>query len=236
MRASLRIAAICSFAAALLLAGGAPARAQAQDQAQNKDQAQSKDQAQAKDQEPAKDPATSSGQPDTQSSNSAAGAEPQAAPQQDSLAEAARKAREKKGKQDPPKVYTEEEMSKLSSHGVSVVGEGNAGGGNSSDGGYSPRGNTPRDQEEAYWRSRARNLLNQMSATDAQIEQMKEEIKKYGNGGFDPATGLTKNVIYFQDRQAQLDHLQKHRGDLDRQMDQLQEEGRKAGASPSWFR
>jgi hypothetical protein len=220
MRASLRIAAICSFAAALLLAGGAPARAQAQDQAQNKDQA----------------PATVSGQPQAQAGDSAARAQPQTAPQQDSLAEAARKAREKKGKQDPPKVYTEEEMSKLSSHGVSVVGEGNAGGGNSSDGGYSPRGNTPRDQEEAYWRSRARNLLSQMSATDAQIEQMKEEIKKYGNGGFDPATGLTKNVIYFQDRQAQLDHLQKHRADLDKQMDQLQEEGRKAGASPSWFR
>jgi hypothetical protein len=212
MRDSLRIAAICSFAAALLLAGGA--RAQAQDQAKRKDQA----------------PADANAKPDAQ-----AGSETQTATPPDSLAEAGRKAREKKGKQDPPKVYTEEEMSKLSSHGVSVVGEGNSGG-NSSDGGYSPRGNTPRDQEEAYWRSRARNLLSQMSAMDAQIEQMKEEIKKYGNGGFDPATGLTKNVIYFQDRQAQLDHLQKRRADLDRQMDQLQEEGRKAGVSPSWFR
>ncbi len=78
--------------------------------------------------------------------------------------------------------------------------------------------------------------MNQMPATDAQIEQMKEEIKKYGNGGFDAATGLTENVIYFQDRQGELEHLQKKRADLDRQMDQLQEEGRKAGASPSWFR
>jgi len=215
MRDSLRIGAICSFAAALLVGGAAPARAQAQDQAQRKDQA----------------PADANAKRDAQP-----GSETQTARPPDSLAEAARKAREKKAKQDGAKVYTEEEMSKLSSHGVSVVGEGNAGGGNSSDGGYSPRGNTPRDQEEAYWRSRARNLLSQMSAMDAQIEQMKEEIKKYGNGGFDPATGLTKNVIYFQDRQAQLDHLQKRRADLDRQMDQLQEEGRKAGASPSWFR
>jgi len=75
-----------------------------------------------------------------------------------------------------------------------------------------------------------------MAATDQQIEKVKEEIKKYGNGGFDPQTGLGKNVIYVDDRQSQLTRLEKQRADLDKQMDQLQEEGRKAGAQPSWFR
>lgn len=225
MRDLLQIAAICWFAAVVLLAGGAPARGQAQDQSRNKDQAQAKDQARAKDETQA----DANAKPDAQ-----AGWQQQTATQPDSLAEAARKAREKKAKRDPPKVYTEEDMSKLSRQGVSVVGDGNSGGSYAS--GYSPKGDSPRDQEEAYWREKATKLLNQMAATDAQIEQMKEEIKKYGNGGFDAATGLTENVIYFQDRQGELEHLQKKRADLDRQMDQLQEEGRKAGASPSWFR
>jgi chaperonin cofactor prefoldin len=92
------------------------------------------------------------------------------------------------------------------------------------------------NREEAYWRSRARGLLSQMAAVDQQIEKVKEEIKKYGNGGFDPSTGLGKNVIYVDDRQSQLTRLQKQRSDLDKQMDQLQEEGRKAGAQPAWFR
>jgi hypothetical protein len=155
----------------------------------------------------------------------------------DSVAEAARRAREKKAKQDSPKVYTEDEMSKLSGHGVSVVGEGNGRGGNSAGDRYVPDSrDQSRNREEAYWRGRARNLLSQMAATDQQIEKVKEEIKKYGNGGFDPSTGLGKNVIYVDDRQSQLTRLEKQRADLDRQMDQLQEEGRRAGAQPSWFR
>lgn len=166
----------------------------------------------------------------------------QPAEQPDSLAEAARKTKEKKAKSDPAKVYTEEDMSKLSSRGVSVVGEENSGGAGGSDGmnsGGKTGGNAAAQSgknEETFWRGRARQLLDQMSATDQQIEKVKEEIKKYGNGGFDPSTGLGKNVIYVDDRQSQLTRLQKQRSDLDKQMDQLQEEGRKAGASPSWFR
>lgn len=162
--------------------------------------------------------------------------------QADSLAEAARKAKEKKAKGDPAKVYTEEEMSNLPSRGVSVVGEGNSGRGSSIGGLHSDArssgNNTAQSgkNEEAFWRGRARQLLEQMSATDQQIDKLKEEIRKYGNGGFDPSTGLGKNVIYVDDRQSQLKQLEKRRGDLDKQMDQLQEEGRKAGVPSSWFR
>lgn len=166
----------------------------------------------------------------------------QPAEQPDSLAEAARKAKEKKAKSEPAKVYTEEEMSKLPTRGVSVVGEENSGGAGGSEGmnsGGKPGGKAVAQSgksEETFWRGRARQLLDQMSATDQQIEKVKEEIKKYGNGGFDPSTGLGKNVIYVDDRQSQLTRLQKQRADLDKQMDQLQEEGRKAGVPSSWFR
>jgi hypothetical protein len=170
--------------------------------------------------------------------------QPQAQPSEetDSLAEAARKAKEKKAKAEPAKVYTEEEISKLPTRGVSVVGEENSGGAGGSEGmnsGGKPGGKAVAQSgksEETFWRGRARQLLDQMSATDQQIEKVKEEIKKYGNGGFDPSTGLGKNVIYVDDRQSQLTRLQKQRADLDKQMDQLQEEGRKAGVPSSWFR
>jgi hypothetical protein len=207
----------------LVFAG--PVRGQSQDQAQSKGNAQA---------QPSKDSQASASQTGAQAPSQAG---TQAAAPADSLAEAARKAREKKAKQDPPKVYTEEEMSKLSSHGVSVVGEGNGRGGSAAGDRYVPDNrDQTRNREEAYWRSRARGLLSQMTAVDQQIEKVKEEIKKYGNGGFDPSTGLGKNVIYVDDRQSQLTRLQKQRSDLDKQMDQLQEEGRKAGAQPAWFR
>jgi chaperonin cofactor prefoldin len=217
--------ALCVLVIGILLVVAGPVRVQSQVQAQSKTDAPS---------QPSKDSQASSSQAGSQAPSQA---ESPTAAAPDSLAEAARKAREKKAKQDPPKVYTEEEMSKLSSHGVSVVGEGNG----RADGGAGDRyvpdsRDQSRNREEAYWRSRARGLLSQMTAVDQQIEKVKEEIKKYGNGGFDPSTGLGKNVIYVDDRQSQLTRLQKQRSDLDKQMDQLQEEGRKAGAQPAWFR
>jgi hypothetical protein len=216
--------AIWILAAGVWLVGAGPTRGQSQEQAQSK----SETQAQSSKDAPAKA---------SQAGAAASQTELQPPVPADSLAEAARKAREKKGKQDAPKVYTEDEMSKLSSHGVSVVGEGNGPGGNSAGDRYVPDSrDQSRNREEAYWRGRARNLLSQMAATDQQIEKVKEEIKKYGNGGFDPSTGLGKNVIYVDDRQSQLKRLEQQRANLDKQMDQLQEEGRRAGAQPSWFR
>jgi hypothetical protein len=217
--------AIWMLTAGVWLAGAGPMLCQSQEQTQSKGetQARSSNTAQA-------NPSQEGSQTPSQ-----VGSQPAAPP--DSLAEAARKAKEKRAKQDAPKVYTEEELSKLSSHGVSVVGEGNAPGGSSPGGGYvQSDSEQSRNREESFWRARARSLLSQMAATDQQIVKVKEEIKKYGNGGFDPSTGLGKNVIYVDDRQSQLKRLEKQRADLDRQMDQLQEEGRKAGASPSWFR
>lgn len=198
---------------------------------------QSQEQAPPKEETQAQSSRDAEANPPSAGSQTPSQADSQATAPADSLAEAARKAREKKAKQDPPKVYTEEELSKLSGHGISVVGEGNGPGGGSGAKGYvQDSHDQSRNREETYWRGRARNLLSQMAATDQQIEKVKEEIRKYGNGGFDPSTGLGKNVIYVDDRQSQLMRLQKQRADLDKQMDQLQEEGRKAGAQPSWFR
>lgn len=163
-------------------------------------------------------------------------------PQEDSLAEAARKARAKKAKTEPAKVYTDENISGLRGGGVSVVGEGTSGGApttENADFGAEPKapaGAKSGGSEEEYWRGKARQLLDQIAVTDSEIKKVQEEIEKYGNVGFDPSTGVQRNTIYVDDRNAHLKQLENRKSELEKQMDALQEEGRKAGAEPSWFR
>jgi hypothetical protein len=97
------------------------------------------------------------------------------------------------------------------------------------DGDYDPN-------SEEYWRGRAQPILEDIATTDAQIEQLKDDIKKYGNGGFDVTTGMMDNIAYIHDRNGQIETLQKKKADLQKQLDDLAEEGRKAGAQPAWFR
>ncbi|HXY24854.1 MAG TPA: hypothetical protein VEI73_09395 [Candidatus Acidoferrum sp.] len=149
-----------------------------------------------------------------------------------SVADAAKKSTADKPK--PKKVYTEDDLSGMGKGGVSVVGSGNKNNSRrtptgDSDGSYAPNG-------EEYWRSRSQPLLDAIAATDAQIDQLKEDIKKFGNGGFDVQTGRQNNVAYIQDRNGQIQTLEKRKADLKKQLDDLEEEGRKAGAQPAWFR
>jgi predicted secreted protein len=170
----------------------------------------------------------------SQQSQSPQQSQPQAQPQPpqkvDSVADAAKKAQKDKPK--PKKVFTEDDLSGKSG-GVSVVGEENKKGARrhntDSDGDYEPNG-------EQYWRSRSQPILDQITATDQQIAQLKEDIKKYGSGGFDVTTGMKDNIAYIHDRNGQVQSLEKRKAALLAQLDELQEEGRKAGASPAWFR
>lgn len=91
-------------------------------------------------------------------------------------------------------------------------------------------------RDEAYWRGKARELLNEIAALDNEIAKTKEEIKKYGTDGFDAQSGLRQNIIYIDNRNAKLQQLEKRKAELGKKLDQLQEEGRRAGASPAWFR
>lgn len=169
-------------------------------------------------------------------SSSSSQSQPQSQPQQkdDSAADAA-----KKPQKDKPKlkrVYTEEDLSGLRGNGVSVVGDANA----------PARSNAPASQpsgdatksvrDEEYWRGRASQIKEQMAAADEAIKNLQAEIKKNGATGFDAQSGLKQNVIYVDDRNARLKQLEQRRQDLDKQMDLLQEEGRKAGADSAWFR
>jgi hypothetical protein len=143
-------------------------------------------------------------------------------------------AAKKTDKPKPKKVYTEDDLSGIGKTGVSVVGSDNKKNSrrvrnDDSEDGYAPN-------SEEYWRSRSQPILDAISATDAQIDQLKEDIKKYGSGGFDVQTGMKDNIAYIHDRNGQLQNLEKHKADLQKQLEDLAEEGRKAGAQPAWFR
>jgi len=175
-------------------------------------------------------------------------------PKEDSVADAARKAKAAKEakekdkdkdatttKPKAKKVFTDEDMAGLKST-VSVVGqESSAEAKESGEAEAQPESGEAKSgaQGEAYWRGKARKLRDQMAAVDKQIEALKEEIKKSGAAGFsnaDKPMDPRQNYIYVHDRNAQLKELENRRADLDKQMDALMEEGRRAGADPGWFR
>jgi len=177
-------------------------------------------------------------QPSSSSEQSSTQAQPvtteQPPQKQDSLAEAARKVKEKKPAPTKGKLYTEDDLSRMKGPGVSVVGD-------------APKKNSRRARpaepdgdgehgNEEYWRGRAREILDAIAQTDAQIAQKKDEIKKFGSGGFDVTTGRKDNIAYINDREGQLKDLEARKSNLQQQLDELQDEGRKAGAPASWFR
>jgi len=149
--------------------------------------------------------------------------------------------RSEKEKAKPKKVYTEEDLSGMRGNGVSIVGDDKPAGGGAAGAkkaaGKPKTGVVPMSgRDEAYWRGKARVLLDQIAATEQQIAKLKDDIKKYGTGGFDVTTGMKNNVAYIEDWNGQVKDLERKKADLEKKVDQLQEEGRKAGAEPAWFR
>ena len=191
--------------------------------------------AQSQTQAPSKATSGSSSEPQMQS---------QEAPPSESLGEAARKARAQKAQASVGKVYTEDKIAGLSGHGVSVVGDGNqASGSSGSDNSYGVAGGgggnnaaSGGKSDEQFWRNKARAIHDQMAQIDERIAKIQEEIQKYGAVSFDPASGLRQNIIYVEDRNAQIKQLEAQKARLQSQMDSVEEEGRKAGADSGWFR
>ena len=143
-----------------------------------------------------------------------------------------------KDKPKPKHVYTDDDISSVPGT-ISVVGDssGNAGGNSESNPGVGGGGAAPAGgSSEAYWRGRARAIKDQIASVDQQISRLQDEIKKSGPTGMDPTTGLTQNVIIIHDRSAQLKQLEDRKQAFEKQLDDLMEEGRKAGADSGWFR
>lgn len=168
--------------------------------------------------------------------------EDQSAPAAESLGEAARRARAQKTQAAKPKVYNDDSVTKLSGHGVSVVGDGNSGGGGASYSGNSESGGSggtaqgASGSQESYWRGRANEIRKQMAACDQKISEIQDEIAKHGAVSVDPMSGAQAGVIFVEDRNAQIKQVEHQKDELQGQLDALAEEGRKAGADSGWFR
>jgi hypothetical protein len=149
---------------------------------------------------------------------------------QQSLASTLTKASAKKNRAKAKHVYTNDDFERpLSLAEIPSLMPVNA----------DPAANTPpysTGNDETYWRGRARVFREQIAALDQQIDNVTQEIAKSGPTAFDPTTGLTQNVIVVHDRNAELRQLQWRRQNLEQQIDDLADEGRRAGADPGWFR
>lgn len=168
----------------------------------------------------------------------------QSAPAAESLGAAARRARAQKTKSaaGAPKVYTDDKLSQLSGHGVSVVGDGNSAGASSSEqssftsSGGNAGTTSGGKNDEQYWRGRARAIHDQMAQCDQEISKLQDEIAKYGAVSVDPQSGAMQSIIYVNDRNAKIKQIEERKAGLQGQLDALEDEGRKAGADSGWFR
>jgi hypothetical protein len=168
--------------------------------------------------------------PATPTMQVAAGEKPQ------SLGDAARQ-NAQKAKPKATHVYTDDDLSSVGGR-ISVVGDSSSSGGGA-DANADPQGGdaaSSGSKDETYWRGRADAIKNQIADVDRQIEAKKAEIAKAGPTSFDPSAGLSQGVIIIHDRNAELKELEDRKQSLENQLDQLADEGRKAGADSGWFR
>ena len=176
--------------------------------------------------------------PQQPSNQSASPATPAQGQPEDSVAEAARKAKAKRAK----KVYGEEDLAGLKG-GVSVVGDPNAQKPAKPSNGETIAADVPEESgsadmkaNEQAWRGRAGQIHAQMDTTDEQIKALKEDIKKTGSSGFNAQKGLKDNVVYLDDKTARLQQLENRKKQLETILDDLQEQARKAGVPNEWVR
>jgi len=160
--------------------------------------------------------------------------------QPQSLGDAARKANAQKEKPKSKHVFTDEDMSSVGGT-ISVVGDGSSGANspesrNSSTGPQEDSRSSSTAKDEAYWRGKAGAIKDQIAAVDEQIQEKRDEITKAGPTSFDTSTGLSQNVIIVHDRNAELKELEQRKQKLETQLDDLADQGRKAGADSGWFR
>src|SRR2546421_797205 len=162
--------------------------------------------------------------PSQPSSAQAQPATPAQPPQkEDTLAEAARKAKAKKPTAAKGKVYTEDDLSGMKGPGVSVVGEAPKKGTHRARP-TDPNGDGGENNEE-YWRGRAQEILGQIAAADEAMARMKDDIKKYGNGGFYVTTRVKNKNADINDKKGQVKKFGKRKVGLQQQLDEMQDEG-----------
>ena len=159
-------------------------------------------------------------------------------PQQnpDSPADAAAKSKDAKSTAVPKKVYTNDDLSGMQSGNLSVVGNSKADG---KAGKSTAADNEPKNEQ--YWRERAQKLRNQLAEVDRQIAQVTAANQPNGSGASGSNAAAPAPLSAYSNSSharagTQLRKLQDRRAELQAQMDQLEEQARRAGVPPGWLR
>jgi hypothetical protein len=212
-----------AFSAHAQSASPKPAPADPQSQASSESSSQSQAQ-----------PSQTSDQSASQPASAAQGLQTVPGAQQETLGDAARQ-NAQKSKPKPKHVFNNDDLSSIGGT-ISVVGDASSTGQSAENSDAQPAGASSGAQDETYWRGRADAIKRQIADIDRQIDDKKAEIAKAGPASFDPSAGLSQGVIVIHDRNAELKDLEDRKQSLEDQLDQLADEGRKAGADSGWFR
>jgi len=131
----------------------------------------------------------------------------------------------------PKKVYTNDDLKGMSREDVSVVGNAN---GQKKTPTNSTTKSTQKDQ--AYWHNRAQNLRNQIADVDRQIAEITAGSSQTTTTEGSTNSALGSNPIYLHGQGGRLNNLEARKKALLKQMEDLEEEARKAGVPPGWLR
>jgi len=127
------------------------------------------------------------------------------------------------------KVYTNDDLKGTPRSDVSVVGK------NEKAGKAATTSNEPKN--EAYWHNRAQKLRDQIADVDRQIAEFnRQDQAATGSSAPQPPPPGAYTVGARSRASAQLERLQNRKAALEQQMEQLQDEARKAGVPPGWLR
>jgi hypothetical protein len=164
-------------------------------------------------------------------------AQPAAQQNQDSATAGTSQPKDAKSSTPAKKVYTNDDLRSTDSGGVSVVGNNRAA--------AKPGKATTADtgpKNEQYWRSRAQKLRNEMAEVDRQIAELEaaNQDPHTGSSGTNPPppppSAYTVGAHVRGGSSTPLQRLENRKAQLQREMDQLEEEARKAGVPPGWLR
>lgn len=156
------------------------------------------------------------------------------APQQDSLAEAARKAREqKKEATKSAKTFTNDNIP--TEGGISTVGEGTA----AAPGGEAAQSGTTKANDEKSWRERFSQLRHKLEQDQANLDVMQRELGQLNVQYYsDPVKGLQQSITRsdINDKTAEIDKMKAQIQADQQAISDAEDELRKSGGDPGWAR
>jgi len=173
-------------------------------------------------------------------------ATPQNASQQpsgDSVADAARKAREEKEKKNaakPKKVYTDDDLNHGSSGSANVPADNTGNAQSAAEPSQASAANGTTDKNgEAAWRKRFKDQNEKIAKAEKELDLLQREQNKSGTQYYsDPQKALMEQYSRkeINDRAAKIEAKKQEIAKLKQGLDDMEEELRKSGGDPGWAR